>query len=63
VRVRLQEAMSEIDNQSEKSKWPPWWVIVILVLFPIPFSPWWLAIICIVAFALLLALLKHLDQI
>ena len=24
----------------------PWWWLVVLILFPIPFCPWWLGIIC-----------------
>jgi hypothetical protein len=45
-------------SSHHKAPWrPPWWLILLIVLFPIPFSPWWLTIICVALFCLMLALL------
>ena len=35
----------------------PWWLILLIILFPTPFGPWWVTIICLAGFLLMLALL------
>ncbi len=32
----------------------PWWLWLLIVLFPIPFSPWWLTVTCLAVFCALL---------
>jgi membrane protein implicated in regulation of membrane protease activity len=45
------EETSKLNGQTR----PSWWLILLIVLFPIPFSPWWLTIICLAVFVALLA--------
>jgi cytochrome c biogenesis protein ResB len=48
------------DDQSSKPNGagrPSWWLILLVILFPIPFSPWWLTIICVALFVVMLVLL------
>jgi len=35
-----------------------WWVWLLILLFPIPFTPWWLGVICLAVFILLVVLLR-----
>jgi hypothetical protein len=44
-------------DTSEPSGWRLWWLIVLVVLFPIPFTPWWIGIIFAAIFCLLVGLL------
>ena len=48
-----------MDEAPAKTRKPwPWWVWLLVILFPIPLRPWWLAVSFIVAFLLLLFLLR-----
>jgi hypothetical protein len=31
----------------------PWYLLLLVLLFPIPFSPWWLTTICLAVFCAL----------
>ena len=44
-------------ERARKAIWP-WWIWIIVVLFPIVFSPWWLTMVCLDAFIVLLTILK-----
>jgi hypothetical protein len=41
----------------KRSGWPTWWLILLIILFPIPFGPWWLTIICLAVFCVLVVLI------
>ena len=48
-----------MDEAPEKRRKPwPWWVWLLVILFPIPLGPWWLAVSCIAVFLLLVFLLR-----
>jgi hypothetical protein len=43
------------DPSSPRKGWP-WYLWLLVLLFPIPFSPWWLTIICLAVFCSLVYL-------
>ena len=51
------------DGRSEESSGkrpaPGWLLLLIIILFPIPFTPWWLGLICLFIFACLMYVLTR----
>jgi len=43
-------------NRDTPTGWRYWWLFLLILLFPIPFSPWWLGVICGAVFVLLVLL-------
>jgi hypothetical protein len=53
-----------MENQERRNSPWPWWIWLVVILFPLPLrrGHWLLGLVCFVAFVLLLIAVRHLSE-